>query len=562
MRDSPAWPQALPGPLGSTTVYTMQTAIRTAWGAFWIIFSVSSPTLADGATTPTAGGIPTAGEPPTTQAEVLTGLAEISIDEKSLSESALRARTARRTADLVRAAADGSPEACVSAAEFILARQIEPALSREILDIATPEDRKWIAQRTPAAIELLNTATKKLGTGKDNADSEALRERIAQARAFAEVYSAIAAAEIPPTATAPSAAAADKLLQACRGLAGYIDAADPGLAASARLWQAAAYRRGGRADRALQLLPRVRTAARSIPYDYFSRLERCRALMDRGEYVAAAALSAQIGEEIDNWIPENQRDSARRANQALRAAALRRWSAALRTAGKSGVADDVSKDADSAETDLAHMTGKGMIRLELSYGGVNAPLTEGRAIARLLDIECADPAIAIVIDPSALKSDGWPEMQRAIGAFIRSLGENQSFAIVGMRGGSVTAYPDGRVATGGKADSASRAEQFLTRLVAGRADPAKGGDAMLHALELRPRQLFLVASRPFDDAFMQDLGKLLHDTPAKMNVIWLGSDDNAALQKLATDSGGVYRRPSAASKPADSEDDGGEDPAP
>lgn len=533
-----------------------------------VYFAAAAWAVGSRAATPGDAGPASAASAPTPGGQVAaetalpTDLATLMIDEKPLSEAALRAQIARRSAELVRAAADGGAGASVTAAEFILLRQLEPPLSREILGISGAEDRRQIAERTAAALALLDDAAKKLESAKSPANAEPLRERMAMARAFAAVFAAIAAADLPAAATSPSAESADRLLKACRGLAGYVDASDPGLASSARLWQAATYRRAGRADRTLQLLPRVRMPARAMPYDFFSRLERCRALMDRGEFVAAAALSAQIGEEIEAWTPEGQRDAARRANLAMRATALRRWSEALRTAGKGQLANEVGKDAESVEAELARLPGSGLLRLEQSYGGAGAPLAESQKAARLLDLECRDPVIAVVIDASALKSDGWPELKRAIAGFIRSLGEPQSFAIVSTRGSSVVAYPDGRTAHGGKAEAVSRAEQFLTRLAAGRADRAKGSEAMLQALELKPQQVFLVASQAYDAAFMRDLAKLLRDAPARLNVIWLGSNDDGGLEKLANDSGGAFRRPAAATKPAEGEDDGGEVPAP
>lgn len=535
----------------------MQTAVLSSLGAIFAALFAAGPALA---TPGPAGESPPSSSAPASQPELTNALAEVAVDEKPLTQSALRARVARRAADLVRTARNGEPDDALVAAEFILARQIEPALSREILNIATAEDRQLVAERTTAAAALLDAAAKNLESARDNHATEDLRDRVARARAFAAVFVAIAAAETPPRATAPADPASDRLLQACRGLAGYVDAADTQLAASARLWQAAAYRRAGRPDRALQVLPRVRTTARAMPYDYFSRLERCRALMDRGEFVAAAALSLQIGEEIDNWVAEDQREPARRANLALRADALRRWSDDLKAAGKTEAAADVTRDAESVDSQAAHTPGKGLIRLELSFGGVNAPLSDNQAPARFMDIECNDAAVAVVIDPSALRSDPWPEIQRAIAAFLRSLAQNQTFVIVSTRGTAVTTYPDGHVASGGKPETASRAEQFLTRLAAGRAEADKGGDAMLHALELRPRHVFLITAKPFDDALLHDLARLLHDTPARLSVIWLGGENNGGLEKLAGETGGEFRRPAPASRPAD--DEPADDPAP
>src|SRR5262245_33011346 len=92
---------------------------------------------------------------PASQPVVLADLFAIFIDDRAVPESKVAARIAALTAQRMEAARNGGPSAAVAAAEFIVARQIEPSLSREILEVASDADHRFIQERTAVAAGLL-----------------------------------------------------------------------------------------------------------------------------------------------------------------------------------------------------------------------------------------------------------------------------------------------------------------------------------------------------------------------------------------------------------------------
>jgi hypothetical protein len=92
---------------------------------------------------------------------------------------------------------------------------------------------------------------------------------------------------------------------AARGLATVREAPDTDLAASARLWQAFAWAKAGRLDRAKIVLPAATVPPETHPYDFVSRLLRCRILADEGHFIAASTLLTQVQAACPNWFREH-----------------------------------------------------------------------------------------------------------------------------------------------------------------------------------------------------------------------------------------------------------------
>ncbi len=505
---------------------------------------------------------PTTSSAPSSQAVVLAELAPVRIGEKPLTESALAALVARLAAQRVEAARAGDPAAAVGAAEFILVRQIEPALSRELLEMASDADRRFVQQRTAVAGELLDSASKKLADADDDDAVEPLRERIALARVYIALFQAIMTPPQPATSettTSPSANERDdRILAACRGLATYLDSPQPAVASSARFWQSVGYRRAGRPDRTLQVLARATAPPQMLPHDFFARVERCRALADREQLISASAMLLEIGRRIDDWLPGPDRDPAQSVVRTLRAGILDAWAAKLASPQRADGVGEMRKEADELRRDASNFGHP--IRLEIAIAGIEAPLTPLREPAAILGISCDKPHVAIVVAPGGATDDAWNDARRAVSALVKQFEGPQSFALVAPRGEKVRAFPESDWASGGGEDAA-RAEQFVGRLQSAPVDVKRVSESLARALELRPDMVLLVAAADLEPSFVPDLRKLLTENHVVLNVVWIGADGGGALEELARESGGVLRRMATTTR-ADDREAPEETPAP
>lgn len=225
-------------------------------------------------------------------------------------------------------------------AECTLVRQTAGLMTAELTNGAF--DRAELLRSIDEGLVALESARKlaeRMKVARDEPSADA-RERIEMLQAFGATWRAIAAADGTPESAA-------KLTTACIELALYTDDPNPHIAEAAKLWQAHAYRKAGRADRTLQMLHPVLTAGTGSRVDLFLRLERCRALADAGHYIAAVTLAIKIEGKIDAWMqrePVETRDAARVTVRSARAEILKRWAEALRERG----ADERAKEAESA----------------------------------------------------------------------------------------------------------------------------------------------------------------------------------------------------------------------
>jgi len=498
---------------------------------------------------------PTTSSAPSSQAVVLAELAPVRVGEKPLTESALAALVARLAAQRVEAARAGAPAASVGAAEFILVRQIEPALSRELLEMASDADRRFVQQRTAVAGELLHSANKKLADADDDEADEALRERIALARVYIALYQAIMTPPQPATSGTTTSGPAvnerdDRILAACRGLATYLDSPQPAVASSARFWQSVGYRRAGRPDRTLQVLPRATAPPQMLPHDFFARVERCRALADRGQLISASAMLLEIGRRIDDWLPGPDRDPAQSVVRTLRAGILDAWAAKLASPERADGVIAMRKEADELRRDASNFGRP--IRLEVAIGGIEAPLTPPREPAAILGISCDKPHVAIVVAPGGATDDAWNDARRAVSALVRQFEGPQSFALIAPRGEKVRAFPESDWASGSDEDAA-RAEQFVGRLQSAPVDAKRVSESLARALELRPDMVLRVAAAELEPSFVPDLRKLLTENHVVLNVVWIGAEGGGALEEVARESGGVLRRMAPTTRPDDRE---------
>ncbi|MCK6457619.1 MAG: hypothetical protein L6Q92_13950 [Phycisphaerae bacterium] len=467
-------------------------------------------------------------------------LEPVALPDGSADEAKLRTYLARRLAAL-RESADRATDgnavaAALTATEFILVRQVEPALSRELLGLASTEDRRAIAEWARTAKSLLNAARKRMNGAA--LEESGWTDRLANAEAFAELFMQLGS-------DADETSRAEALTHACRELAPLLDSTQPELAASARLWQAAAYRRAGRADRAMQVLPHTTITPKELPHDFFSRLERCRALGDQRQFTPAVALLIRLEAQIDSWIPADGQSAARHAAMLTREQLQRSWADALEHGGNSDAAAKVRRDAEATRRQIDELS-CGLYRLGAAIGGIDAPLVPPRRIAQWFDVRCDEPRIAIVLDLSATRAATWETARTAIDAFLGTLNPDQSFAIV-VAATDVETFPTESLASP-SADDIRAATRFLHAARSGEPAGTRVTDALLRGLSLKPNVILLVASTGLERSFTPEVVRRMNEDKVKLHVLWLGDDSASSdAQNLARSSGGEFRALSGSS---------------
>ncbi len=243
---------------------------------------------------------------------------------------------------VVEAGRTGAPreqcQALLDSARCLLCRGCAPLLSAELIGGSTSHaELSLIASR---GLQQLDLAAGLLpGIGANDKEIAQIEDCIELFHGFAAVFAALAE-------ESGSEASRKALMDACIGLAMYMDDTRQGIVESAGLWQAVAYRRAGRPDRALQVLRPALATPSSRRIGFWSRVERCRALGDQKDFAAALALCLRLSSRVDAWFEEE--DAATRRQVAdtlrwLRIALLLDWAKNLRAAG----ADDEAAEAEA-----------------------------------------------------------------------------------------------------------------------------------------------------------------------------------------------------------------------
>lgn len=236
--------------------------------------------------------------------------------------------------------------ATIELAQCLLTRGCAEGLTAELLGDATA--RPAVRRTVDEAIRLLDSAAAADESGATSRPSE-IDERIQLLRAFGNTFRAVASAD-------GSEASKRALTTACVDLAIYTDDPDKQVAAAAKLWQAAAYRRAGRPERTLQMMSAVLGRSTGTAADLYGRLERCRALADAGRYVAAITLATKIEDKSGEWMIGASRDvrlAARAAARRTRADLYRQWGDALANKEQPDRASDARETAASLDDKIA-----------------------------------------------------------------------------------------------------------------------------------------------------------------------------------------------------------------
>lgn len=175
-------------------------------------------------------------------------------------------------------------------------------------------------------------------------DTVELRRRSELLRAFGRAFSALCE-------STDSVESRQRLIDACGELAPYVDDDNKQVSESAKLWQVVAYRRAGKTDRALQVARPVLSPPSTPPIGLFLRIERCRALAEKGDYVAAISLGARIAARVESWFEGG--DESRQAAvigmvKALQADLYREWAERLRADGNTERAEAAAEESRKA----------------------------------------------------------------------------------------------------------------------------------------------------------------------------------------------------------------------
>jgi hypothetical protein len=224
-----------------------------------------------------------------------------------------------------------------------------------MLGIAAPRDGDALAAAAGQALELC--AQLESAPAADRPPDAALLKAVAQVVAAMGRW-----AQAPD---APDQAARDGLLAGGLEIASFLDDPRPAVAGLARLFQAACYRRAGRAGRAIEVLGATDEARGATseapgvyPYEVFAGTEHARALLDQGNFVAAAALSLKLEAGAAVRVPIEHRTAAAHTFRGLRLSIMRGWAEHLR------------KQPDAAGADRAEAHARRLARSFNAAGAV------------------------------------------------------------------------------------------------------------------------------------------------------------------------------------------------
>jgi len=187
-------------------------------------------------------------------------------------------------------------------------------------------------------------------------------------RRFNAVFLAISTPRDKVDAEAESA-----LFEAASDLAEFLDDANPALAESARLWQAAAYWRAGKSDRALKILRPITAAPADARIGLVSRLFRCRLLSDSGQHAAALSHCTRIADRINRWFDSESsetREAALTTVRLVQVEILEAWIGKLHDAGDATGADAVTAQLAEVRKRTPDLTGKPRLKLTATIGGL------------------------------------------------------------------------------------------------------------------------------------------------------------------------------------------------
>lgn len=267
-------------------------------------------------------------------------------------------------------------------ANWLLAEAAACPATRWLLGFEEKEDLSTLAAAAGQARERLDKARKTLESispGTLNDEERRQRNRLLSSAdtldPFARLFAALADRDDEATFKAACADAAVEL-SASR------EAADDSVAASARLWQSFGWAMAERRDRALLSLAPTLKPPEQFPYDFFSRLLRCRIALQQQQYAAVTALAIQMRRQMEPWFRNSP--APERLNDARRLAALLQYKA--QALWLEHLREDESPQADTLEQMLNDLE--------------NRFFPEDAAVG----LFCLERAVPLVVEPPEIKS--------------------------------------------------------------------------------------------------------------------------------------------------------------
>ncbi len=201
-------------------------------------------------------------------------------------------------------------------ANWLLADAAACPATRWLLGFERHEDASILAAVARQAGERLDQAREILhgiSPASLNDEDKRRRNRLLEAADTLEPFTRFFAVLAKQNDTATyKTACADAAIE----LSATREADEASVAACARLWQSLGWAMADRRDRALlSLAPSLKTPEQ-FPYDFFSRLLRCRIALDQEQYAAVTALAIQMRQQMEPWFrnspsPERLKDAQR-----------------------------------------------------------------------------------------------------------------------------------------------------------------------------------------------------------------------------------------------------------
>jgi len=256
-------------------------------------------------------------------------------DEKSETEA-----VARRAAELARlavAAADPVTrcDLHLAAANWILARRIEPACSQYLLHLDRPGAAETIRQALPNVDRLLEAAQASIrqaeerGTQTPQDWMSRSRRHLMTLETFVEAFRAALSEPDSPNYVEDRRAARSRL-------AILLEHDEPQIPAAAMLWCLELADPDADPKRVMRDLPLVleEPSPAALPHAFYVRLARCRLIADGGGYTTAVALLMQLEERCAEWFRGDDADNALRTCVLVELQILRQWRDSLIAAGR------------------------------------------------------------------------------------------------------------------------------------------------------------------------------------------------------------------------------------
>lgn len=215
----------------------------------------------------------------------------------------------------------------LAAANWTLAKQCEPPLSRRLLGMGDPSDSGDVGRWITEALNDLQAARRDLSAFEETEGYD--EDRAAQFSDSIELLTAFAGALGACMSDAEDEESLAKYGEAARVLSEYLEDDRPQVVAAATLFQGMLYGKTNRVDRALRLLPQPGKPPRreALRYDFFARLLRCKYIAEQGGYAAAWGLLLSLEEPVEDWfITATGRTEARRAAMLVKFDICRDWS--------------------------------------------------------------------------------------------------------------------------------------------------------------------------------------------------------------------------------------------